>query len=1031
MDLNGIFSILEKISKDIENNNGTKQSIMDAFDKKLGIGKEQHDKVVSLIDAFSDSEENIEQYNGQINECTETINELNDAIRNLEDELSKVKKKSERRKKQSEIDEKKEDRNRVKDRRDRLTDSIEREKRRKEKSQKQLGKYGITNMGDAKNAAVRMDDSLIGLTKGGGMAKALASLKSNPWMLAVDGLIKAVEFGIGKSTEYVRLNTENMLRSLNATTKVTLNQMTASLNSWQDVVSGAYSAQELAIDSQLAMIEAQNATTMANLKMAHTWTDWIPILGKVNKYQEASLEQEQKLQEARLANAQKIIKQVNEYTKKTDDYIKRQNKAIHTYQAETGLSASQTSTFEDRMLGMGETFAKYNKTIEDALKMQSQYAETSGRTVNFSNVEYEKNFAVGRIVGEDNLMNFEAQMNIFNQSVSDSADIMYEMYKDANRMGISQKKLVKDVLGNLKLANKYDFKNGTKGFIELSKWAENARFNLDSLGGALEKIQSGGLENTITTSAKLQVLGGPFAAFSDPLGMEFEANADPDAYAKRIQKMFSTMGSFDKKTGQTTFNPVENKMIRSAAESLGISVEDAKNMARGARQKDVVKKQMQYSTLNPEDQDAIANKAQFDQKTGQWYVNTIDGKRMNVGDVKVQDLDKILSGNKEEDATKYAQSTLSIAEQIEATAKEIDAKLGMLTFANFKQMSKEEMDVTLGAYSKYSETIRKSIEQNRWDALTQQKKMLEALKNLNSDYVQSKSVVETKGQAYSKDHGENLRTKFRKGDISDDEIDELKANPKYRKGMSVGELRDLRKRDTRGVSVLWDWHRDSGWVAGDEGDDATRYRPKELKEYATDKRDPYSAAWAAQGSMAFKDAISSGNGSPMVVSASNVTPIQDGSVKLAKSDPRDRAIFAKTGGPFDTLFNGIFDKINEVHSMLSENGSTTNNRFGGEVIANNNLLPRDNKVSYNVDVPYPSSSDNTLSNEHISISDLNLNINGKLELPGENGQAINIIEEMKRNPMFVRQITEMVVLQMNNNTHGGRNELFPNRFSHG
>jgi hypothetical protein len=100
-----------------------------------------------------------------------------------------------------------------------------------------------------------------------------------------------------------------------------------------------------------------------------------------------------------------------------------------------------------------------------------------------------------------------------------------------------------------------------------------------------------------------------------------------------------------------------------------------------------------------------------------------------------------------------------------------------------------------------------------------------------------------------------------------------------------------------------------------------------------------------------------------------------------------------------------------------------------EVALNNGLLPQDNNTGYNVEAPYSLTADNGSFNERIDISDLNLNINGKLELTGENGQSINIIEELKRNPMFVRQITEMIVLQMNNNTHGGRNELFHNRFS--
>ena len=921
MTVNNIFSTLENVAKIIDGREGKERSIKESFDKKVGINKEQHDEVVSLTRTYEDAEDSVKQYDREIEQCTQSLKKLDSSIQKLEENLKKAKTPESKEKVQKEIDKKKDEREKLQTRKENLSSSQFKEKQVLRRAKRKLNKQGVDpNM--SKQSLGIMDKALA-QNASGGLSNMLGKLpKMAGPLAAVGALVNAIEFGIGKSTEYVRLNTENMLRSLSATTKVTLNQMTASLNSWQDAVNGAYSAQELAIDSQLAMIEAQNATAMANLKMAHTWTNWIPIWGEYNKYQEAVLEQEQKLVEARLTNAQKVIKQVNEFTKKTDEYIKKQDKAIHAYQVEAGLSPNQTSTFEDRMLGLGETFAKYNKTIEDALKMQSSYTEQSGRSVNFSNMDYEKNFAVGRLVGEDNLMNFESQMNLFNVSVSDAADIMYDMYKDVNRMGLSQKKVTKDVLGNLKLAQKYDFKNGTKGFMELAKWAENARFNLGSLGGALEKIQSGGLENTITTSAKLQVLGGPFAMLSDPLGMEFEANAAPDAYAKRIQKMFSTMGRFDKETGQTTFNYAENKMIRSAAESLGISVEDAKNMARGARQKDVVKQQMRYSTLKPEDQDAIANKAQYDKETGQWYVNTISGKKMNVGDVKAQDLNNILSGNKEEDAMKYAQSTLSVTEQIEATTKEIDAKLGLLTFANFEKMAKEEIDATLSAYSKYSENIQKAIQENRADALSQQKTMFEILKGIHNDYRQAKVVQDTGGQSYSYDIGEDLRTKFRNGGISDDDVNKLKENPKYREGMTTDELKRLRKKDTRSWYDFWHWNRDYNWVAGDEGLEATQYQHRNLHQYI-------GRVSPSTGAPIMYDGIITANGHPMEVAASEVTPIQDGAVKLAKSDPKDSAIFAKTGGPFDKLFDDIFGKVNAIYDMSVRYGSTstTNNRY--------------------------------------------------------------------------------------------------------
>lgn len=115
---------------------------------------------------------------------------------------------------------------------------------------------------------------------------------------AVGALVKTIEFGIDKTTQYLHLNTENTLRLISATATGTLNQMKVIMDAWQDAVDGAYSAQEMAIDSQLAMIEAQNATAMANLKMQHTWTNWVPIWKQINEYGETQLEQKQKLQEA-------------------------------------------------------------------------------------------------------------------------------------------------------------------------------------------------------------------------------------------------------------------------------------------------------------------------------------------------------------------------------------------------------------------------------------------------------------------------------------------------------------------------------------------------------------------------------------------------------------------------------------------------------------------------------------------------------------------------------------------------------------
>lgn len=1066
MDVYDILSRLENITKSLQES--SKERVKNDFNKSLGIYREQYERARKLIDSYQDSEESISQYEKQIKQCDDNLKKFDETIKKLTDNLNKAKKPEDRDKIQNVIDNKKSERERTAQRRSRLEESLDRETNTKNKASSKFKRLtGGKDITQGVAAARAQNKAMKGLAKGrtGSAMKMLGGLKNNPYMAAVGLLVKAVEFGIGKATDYMKLNYENLLRQLNASTAVSLNAMKASIASWQDSVTGAYEAQNMAISSQETLLEAQNATELANMKMANTWTNWIPIWGQINKYQETALELEQKVAQTRLEQAHKIISQVNEFTRKTDEYIKKQDKAIRGFQTDRGMSSTQNATFEKWMLGQGESFAKFNKTIEDVLKMQSSYTEQSGRAVNFSENDNLQSIAVGRLVGDESLINFQSQMQLFNHSVSESADIMYEMYKDVNKMGLSQKKVTKDVLANLKLANKYDFKNGTKGFIELAKWAENARFNLSSLGNIIEKTQSGGLEGAITQSAKLQVLGGNFARYADPLAMFNESLTDPEAYSKRILNMFTGMGKLDRKTGETEFNGADHIRIRAAAEALGISVEDAKNMIREDNKKSVVKSQMRSSTLSKEQQDAVANKAQRDEKTGRWYVNTINGDKIDVSDDQKlkANLDNIVSDNKDEAAVQYAQNTLSFVEKIEATTKQIDAKLGRLSFDNFGETVNQSNRNTLDYYSKNIESVISAIQTDRKESIKAQEKLLKKLATIGDDIVKALKTIENPYDGIDMDKEKQ-------------KIDIQEAQNKYRRNIKGRmDTWDEKWNKTVAVNAMerggdsgWNWWKNristmwEGFTNSNEDLDkrarATGYIDKNGKPVAigeetvkpihdgivsisksilqggeTVANDVKSKTFAVGAIKNIHDGVASiaksdlqdrlvsGNGRPMAVAANKVTPIHDGTASIAKSDPKDSAIFAKTGGPFDTLFNGIFDKINEIYGVYS--GRINHDDVSPNIIvqpvpiAHDGVFPSpvsiDNTDSQNTRGQY-----NTQTNE-AQKGQFDVNVRGEINLKA-NGQSINLLNELQTNPSLVRAITDLISDSISKKTHGGR-----------
>lgn len=1028
MDVYDILSRLENITKLLQDS--SKERTKNDFNKSLGIDKEQYESARKLIDSYQDSEESISQYEKQIKQCDDNLKKFDETIKKLTDNLNKAKRPEDRDKIQNVIDNKQSERERTAQRRSRLEDSLDWETNTKNRASSKFKRLtGGKDITQGVAAARAQNKAMKGLAKGriGSTMKMLGGLKNNPYVAAVSLLVKAVEFGIGKATDYMKLNYENLLRQLNASTAVSLNAMKASMASWQDSVTGAYEAQSMAISSQEALLEAQNATELANLKMANTWTNWIPIWGQINKYQEAALEMEQKVAQTRLEQAHKTISQVNEFTRKTDEYIKQQEHAMRGFQVDRGMSSAQYSAFENWMLGQGESFARFNKTIEDVLKMQSSYTEQSGRAVNFSEHDNLQSIAVGRIVGDENLINFQSQMQLFNHSVSESADIMYEMYKDVNKMGLSQKKVTKDVLANLKLANKYDFKNGTKGFIELAKWAENARFNLSSLGNMIEKVQSGGLEGVITQSAKLQVLGGNFARYADPIRMLYNVYSDPEGYAKQVQSMFKGMGTVNRETGETEFNMDENILIRTAADALGMSTEDAKNMIREDNKKRVVRSQMRSSTLSSEQKDVVANKAQRNAATGKWEVMTLNGTPIEVDKVTEKDLDNIVSDNKDEAAIQYAQSTLSFVAKIEETTKEINAKLGALSFENFGETVNQSNRNTIDYYSKSIESVISAIHTDRKASIKAQEEQLKKLATIGDDIVKALKIIENPYEGIDMDKEkqkidiQEAQNKYRrniKGRM--DTWDE-----KYNKTVAVNAME-------RGGDSGWNWWKNrisamwEGFTNSNEELDkrarATGYIDENGKPIAIDEKTvkPMHDGIASFVKYGIQDNVLFGNGKPVAVAANKVRPIHDGAVSIAKSAPKDSAIFAKTGGPFDTLFNGIFDKVNELYSVYS-------NRNYDNVSPNIVVqpIPIAHDGVYPTPVSIDSSNTQSVSGQHITKSNdmqksqFDVNIRGEINLKA-NGQSINILSELRENPELIRAITDLIGDSISKQTNGGR-----------
>ena len=762
----------------------------------------------------------------------------------------------------------------------------------------------------------------------------------------------------------------------------------------------------------------------------------------------------------------------------------------------------QMQSFQKVLMKQARDVAtQYGKKLEDVTNAQNAYIEATGRNKTLGEHDYGQLFGLGKYLGDDNLAaQYGSEMEIFNHGIEDGVDLLDDVLQDVNRIGLNGRKYTKDLVNNMKLATKYNFKGGTKELMEMAKWAQQTRFNLSSLNSMIDKVQEGGIEGVITQSAGFQVLGGNAAINSDPLGMLYDAWGDPQAYAKRMQDMTKGFGRFDAKTGETKFNINESMQIAQMAKLQGRSAEELRQEIMQRNKSEQVGRQLSsYQNFDDEQKALISNKAEY--KDGRWVVKMKNGGPKDVSQLSESDLDELMPTDHNERMEDYMKELIPLVERLGGETERENLDQGLESIENYWNEYADRLKKAQDSYEKNRDEYNKKIKENMELATTSFSNYMEIFKNGNEAVDDASEKIKVQANAIGDALAETVRIindanakiginygGSRVSEPSKPTVTNVSTRhdtaPQYIEKPSSNRV-NAAPLDTINSYSLQNWSKSNGGV-----NTPYQYNPD---------TGLFNTPWGNYTNMTPSrtgDALTSGDGKSMMVSAQNVTSVHDGTAQVVKTDPNDTALFAKSGGPFDKLFDGIFGRINTIYNEVINNGDETINRlynsfvdepvslygtsgkvshfdtkngetkFGSslsQLAQISSLREGDyydilNSIKYKRNVydgsslvsnrfggdAVRSASTNSVSNVYdgsslvsnrfggdaiASPTEVQLTINGKIELAGQNGQSIDIMDTLRNNPMFVRQITEMIVLQMNNNTHGGRNELFHNRFS--
>lgn len=340
---------------------------------------------------------------------------------------------------------------------------------------------------------------------------------------------------------------------------------------------------------------------------------------------------------------------------------------------DVGLSAKESQAYTATLIKSAKELGfQYGVDAKQVLELQRNITAATGRQLMLNDAEKERMLQVNRLVGSATNNQFMGEMmNKMGAQFSAVEGAVSKAYATGAKSGLSAAQFSKKVADNLSMANRLSFRDGVNGLIRMTALSEKLGISMQAVESAAGKFMD--LESSIETSARLQMLGGSSAVFGgNPLEMMYEANYDPEAFAKRMSDSLSSYATFDVSKGMATINGGNMMFVREMANAMGISVDEASAMAK--KNAEIKYKEQAFGATigkyGEENRDFILNKSYVDAKTGHLMMNDVNGNKVDIskGELTqgiIDEMTKFEGMSDSELMKQQAQSLVSINEKID------------------------------------------------------------------------------------------------------------------------------------------------------------------------------------------------------------------------------------------------------------------------------------------------------------------------------------------------------------------------------
>jgi hypothetical protein len=294
-----------------------------------------------------------------------------------------------------------------------------------------------------------------------------------------------------------------------------------------------------------------------------------------------------------------------------ESYYKEQSFLLKAINEDLGLTGELSEDFREQISEAQPALLKLGISFDELTDSAKKLVDTTGRFALVGSDMLVRAGEIAQAYGMDmsEVVGSYAEFEKVGIGASQAQEAIADAGKRSLEVGLQSKTTIKGITENIDKLNAYGFQNGVEGLEKMVRRATEVRMSLNSVFSVADKVFDP--EGALELSANLQVLGGAFGEFNDPLRLMYMATNEVEGLQGAIEGVAQNLATYNVETGGFEVTGANLRQARELAKQMGIDLKELTNAAVASQERMAAATAMEGLGLSEKQEEFLTNIARM------------------------------------------------------------------------------------------------------------------------------------------------------------------------------------------------------------------------------------------------------------------------------------------------------------------------------------------------------------------------------------------------------------------------------------